>query len=56
MGESKRNSSSYTMDYENNEIILTIYTSNSQEETRLSKKDVIAMKNWFELAKHMEKG
>jgi hypothetical protein len=47
------NPSSYIMDYEKKEIVLTIYTNNAQVETRLSEKDIIAMKNWFKLAKHM---
>jgi hypothetical protein len=50
----KSNPSSYTMDYEKKEIVLTIYTNNSQPETRLTEKDIEAMRNWFKLAKHME--
>jgi hypothetical protein len=54
MAESISNPSSYTMDYEKKEIILTTYTKDSQVETRLTKKDIKAMGNWFELAEFME--
>lgn len=49
------NSASYTMDYEKNEIIVTIYTDDVQVQTRFSEKDIKSMQNWFELAKHMDR-
>ncbi|MOA46659.1 hypothetical protein D3C78_1692040 [compost metagenome] len=54
MIENVSNSASYTMDYESNEIVVTVYTKDSQVETRFTEKDIVAMKNWFTLAKHMK--
>lgn len=52
--EQEANFSSFTMDYKTNEIVLTIYTNDSQPQTRLSEKDIDSMKSWFGLAKHMQ--
>ncbi|KMK77610.1 hypothetical protein [Alkalihalobacillus pseudalcaliphilus] len=47
-------SSSFTMDYDKKEIVLTVYDKDKKIKTRLTEKDIISMKSWFELAKHME--
>nr|WP_259547955.1 hypothetical protein [Heyndrickxia oleronia] len=54
MEESKGNFSSFTMDYERDEIVVTIYGKDSQMETRFTEKDIMSMQNWFNLAKYMK--
>lgn len=52
MDEKNNNSASYIMDYDKNEIVVTIYTHDGQAETRFNEKDIKAMGNWFKLAKY----
>lgn len=54
MEDNKGNFSSFTMDYEKEEIVVTIYAKDSQLETRFTEKDIKSMQNWFALAKHMK--
>ena len=54
MEENKGCFSSFTMDYERDEIVITIYAKDVQLETRFSEKDINSMQNWFDLAKHMK--
>lgn len=42
------------MDYEKEEIVVTVYAENVQLETRFTERDVKSMQNWFELAKFMK--
>lgn len=53
MEEEKYLSSSFTMDYERSEIVVTIYDKDSQSQTSFTEKDIKAMQNWFELEKNM---
>ncbi|MEK5109908.1 hypothetical protein MHI57_24915 [Cytobacillus sp. FSL K6-0129] len=52
MEENKGHSSSFTMDYEKEEIVVTVYAENTQLETRFTEKDIKSMQNWFELARY----
>lgn len=54
MEENKGNHSSFTMDYGKSEIVVTIYAKDSQLETRFTERDIQAMQNWFDLARHMK--
>jgi tRNA threonylcarbamoyladenosine modification (KEOPS) complex Pcc1 subunit len=54
MQENKGDFSSFTMDYEKDEIVVTIYAKDSQLETRFTEKDITSMQNWFDLARHMK--
>jgi hypothetical protein len=54
MEEKKGNFSSFTMDYEKEEIVVTIYAKDSQLETRFTERDIMSMQNWFALAKYMK--
>lgn len=49
------NPSSYTMDYEKEKIILSVYGESGITQTEISEKDVKSMKEWFDMLQAKKK-